>query len=130
MVAGDDATGRLVRCAHAVAVDLSKSWSLAAFHHTPLINLAARPLPAWMHAHEGLDGITAQGLLAGMPVADQRALQRWFTWHLAGRIVAPDGVTLSRLMRAAMDHPSDADLAINLRGLLACDGARRQEDAA
>jgi hypothetical protein len=108
-----DATAWLAVGADAMVSDLSKSWSLAAFHGTPVIDLAGRMAP-WTRA---LDGVGAWHAHAAPRGADRAALMRWYGWHLGGRLLDPVRTTLAGLLRRVDDRPAPEDIADNLAAL-------------
>jgi hypothetical protein len=107
--------------ADAVVMDLSKSWSLAAWHGTPLIATGTTRCAEWL-------GATALGDLAGKPFAasaltvpDPAAARRWFAWHLLGRVVDSYRVDLDLLIARVNGTSTDAmfhDTIAMLRGTM------------
>jgi hypothetical protein len=104
----------LAMCADIMVADLSKSWMLAAFHGTPLVNVAHGPTASWLNAVPGLSALSpalASGTLSG---PDASAADRWFAWHIGARLVEPRSLTPDRLLRCIEQRPSEADVADNL----------------
>jgi hypothetical protein len=107
---GPRATERLALCADAMVADLSKSWSLAAFHGLPLIDIGGRMRAGWIGAVPGLPTFAARDLIE----PDPAGTRRWFGWHLGTRIIDPGMLSLDRLQRTIDQRPSDADIAGNV----------------
>lgn len=108
-----EGTPRLAIAADAMVVDLSKSWSLAAFHGQPVVNLGRRPIAPWLQAAPGV------AALAVPLMAPNRAdARRWFGWHFCTRVLNTGKLTLDRLERALQGIASEADIADNLAMVL------------
>jgi len=112
-----DATALLARCADAMVCDLSKSWSLAAWYGTPIVHLGHRPMAAWINAVPGLAACPPLPRRTELRASDPVALQRWFGWHLGGRLVVPDQCDLAGLLRRAAGRPGWSDCTTNLSAL-------------
>jgi hypothetical protein len=123
---GPRATERLAICADAMVVDLSKSWSLAAFYGLPLVDIGGWMRAAWIGATTGLPTLAAGGLAA----PDAVEASRWFGWHLGARIIDPGTLSPGRLQRTIDQRPSDADIAGNIAMVLAHQQASAQQEAA
>lgn len=123
---GPQATERLALCADAMIADLSKSWSLAAFHGQPLVSIASRPAADWLRAAPGLRAFGPRNLTA----PDPGDTQRWFGWHLATRVIDPGLLTLGRLERALACQANDEDIAGNIAMVHAWQTERADREAA
>jgi len=118
---GPRATEKLVLCADAMVVDLSKSWSLAAFHGLPLIDIGGRLRADWIGAAPGLPAPNAP---------DRAEARRWFGWHLGTRILHPGAMSVDRLQRTIELRPSDADIDGNIAMVIAHQQAFAEQAAA
>jgi hypothetical protein len=115
------ATDRLALCADAMVADLSKSWSLAAFHGLPLLEVARRPLSPWLKAVRDLGALAPP---------EPGATRRWFGRHLGARVIDPLQLTPDRLLRVIEGQPSDEDVAGNIAMVLAWQVERADREAA
>lgn len=111
-------TRSLALAADAMVVDLSKSWSLAAFHGQPIVDIARRPMASWLRAVRGLDALPAALAAGPLDRADPADARRWFGWHYGARIIDPDHLTPDRLERAIRLEPSAADITRNVAMVL------------
>lgn len=123
---GWQASDRLARCADALVADLSKCWSLAAFHGLPLVDIARKPAAPWLRAAAGAEAFAIDALHA----PDRAEAERWFAWHLATRIIDPARLTLDSLVRAVDGQADEADIAANLTRVMAAQIERAQQEAA
>lgn len=116
---GSRATEMLAVAADAMVADLSKSWTLAAFHGAPLVDIARRPVAEWLNAVPGMAALPAALASGRLAAPDRAAARRWFGWHLGARIFRPGDLTAERLLRCIAHCPSESDIAGNLDMVLA-----------
>jgi hypothetical protein len=115
----DGATGLLAACADVMVSDLSKSWSLAAFHGTPILDVGLQPAAAWINAIPGLANLPRSPRRADLPAADPQAMALWFGWHLGARMLDPRLALLAPLLRRVAGQPDPDDF---LRARTALEG--------
>lgn len=112
-------TDRLARVSDAMVIDLSKTWAIAAFSGTAVLNLGTRAHADWLQAIPGIPALLESfdsGEFARPSPSDAR---RWFGWHLGGRIADPAALSLDRLLRCVAERPSESDAMSNCAMLLA-----------
>lgn len=110
------ATEVLVRCTEAMVVDLSKCWTLAAFHGQPILDIGGHLQADWLRNR--------------FTRPDPAAARRWFGWHWGTRMIAPTDLTPDRLERILARRPSDGDVAGNLARVIARQTGGVQQAAA
>ncbi|NKI99331.1 hypothetical protein [Novosphingobium sp. SG707] len=98
----------MVAGASAVLTDLYDSWTLAAFAGKPMLHLGRGAMAPWTKAGEDPAELTGP---------DRDAARRWFGWHLAARLLRPEAVELSLLLRLAKGQPTWEDMDANLDAL-------------
>jgi hypothetical protein len=112
-------TNMLAQISDAMVIDLSKSWAIAAFFGTPMLDLGTRAHADWLHAVPGVAAL-ADTLAGGERAAPAQAdARRWFGWHLGGRIADAAALPLERLLRCVADRPTEGDAMDNCAMLLA-----------
>lgn len=102
-------TGMIAGRADAMLVDQSKSWSLAAFHGTPIVHVGTSRLTDWMNAGRDLACVPGR-----MGAPDKTAARQWFGWHLGTRLLEPRDFTFADLMARVSGTWDDATIAAGL----------------
>lgn len=113
----DGATPLLAACADVMVSDLSKSWSLAAWYGTPVVDVGLHPAAGWINAVPGLADLPRSPRRADLPVADREAAALWFGWHLGARMLDPGLISLDGLLRRFDDQPGPDDFRLNRQAL-------------
>jgi hypothetical protein len=108
----------LTACADALIVDLSKTWSLAAYYGVPIIHVGQHSLADWLRPTQGLAAL-APGLAAGdLPCPDRATAREWFAWHFGARAFYAATLDFDQTMRKVLELPTEADIATSFDQLL------------
>jgi hypothetical protein len=124
LVEADDypggATALLARHADAMAQDLSKVWSLAAFFGTPLLRLGVAPSAPWLGAQSDLRVLPDAIRQKRLNCPDGSLAQLWFGWHLGTRVLDPSAadLDLSHLLALVNGTAAPDKVADRVAGLL------------
>jgi hypothetical protein len=121
-----NATEMLAASADAMIVDLSKSWSVAAYYGTPIVHVGTLPLADWLRPLRGLNTLRAALSADALTTSDPASARRWFGWHFAARSFYPGTLDLDQLLRKVDEQISDAEIAENLAVL--CERLEERRD--
>jgi hypothetical protein len=117
------ATAILSAYADAMVVDLSKSWSAAAFCGLPMVIPGDIPVADWLHARHEIAGIGPLLKAGKLSRPDTAEARRWFGWHFGTRIIDPASLTLDMLLARIDGTADDATIAANIGALLSLQAA-------
>ncbi len=107
------ATGLFAARADAMLIDMSKSWSLAAFCGTPILRIGTTPIADWVAFSEDFANFPR-----GLRRPDRAAMRSWFGWHLGARVLNPNQFTFDELIARVNGQVTSAMVNSNLQMVL------------